>query len=356
MRFLITGATGFLGAYVVDAALHKGHSVRAVVRSPQAAEKAGWQPSEQLEFAHVDLRSRKGLVEALQGVDCVLHLAAQKAGDIYAQFHGTVVTTENLLWAMGEANVRHIVHVSTFSVYDYLNTPARSLIDENAAIEKNPADRDEYAQTKLVQEEIVVAAARERGWRYTILRPGVIYGRDNLWSARLGVRAGERLWIRTGAWARLPLNYVENCADAIVLAAEKEQANGEILNVIDDELPRQRSYVRLLRSRMEPRPRVVPVSWTVMRMLARTAWLTNKHLFKDRAKIPSIFSPAKLHARLKPMHFTNAKIKRVLGWTPRYGLNAALDRSLSNNWIEPIDVTPQIAPPVEQPNVQRAAS
>ena len=55
-----------------------------------------------------------------------------------------------------------------------------------------------------------------------ILRPGVIYGRDNLWTARLGIGGqGKRLWLRTGAWARLPLTYVENCADAIVTAAER---------------------------------------------------------------------------------------------------------------------------------------
>ncbi len=348
MKFLVTGATGFLGEYVVAEALRAGHSVRAVVRSTASAEKLGWRESDRLEFARVDLRSRKGLVDAVRGADCVLHLAAQKAGDIYAQFHGTVVTTENLLWAMIEAGVKHIVHVSTFSVYDYYHLPARTLIDENTPLERTPADRDEYAQTKLVQEQIVVDAAKANGWRYTVLRPGVIYGRDNLFNSRLGIKAGEKLWIRTGAWARLPLNYVENCAEAIVMSAENERANGEVFNVVDDDLPRQRSYLNLLRSRTQPRPRVLPVSWTMMRLVAGTAAWTNRVFFKNRAKIPGLFSPSKMHARLKPMHFTNAKIKRVLGWKPKYGLNAAFDRSLGHNWIEPVNVDydlPQLPAP-----------
>ena len=56
-----------------------------------------------------DLRSRNGLIDAVRGVDCVLHLAASKSGDIYAQLGGTVVATENLLWAMEQAGVKSIV-------------------------------------------------------------------------------------------------------------------------------------------------------------------------------------------------------------------------------------------------------
>lgn len=335
MNLLVTGANGFLGKYVVAEALRRGHSVRAVVRSAGDVAKNGWQPGPNFGFVQADLRRRKGLAEAVAGVDAVLHLAAAKAGDMYAQYAGTVVATENLLAAMTEAGVRRIIAISSLSVYDYLKMRSFSVLDEQSPLEKDAFDRDEYAHTKLVQERLVRVYATQQGWEFVVLRPGVIWGRDNLWTARLGIGGqNKRLWLRTGAWAKLPLNYVENCADAIVTAAERAgeaAVNGQTLNVIDDDTPTQRRYAKLLQKRLSPRPRIVPVAWTVMRSLAGLAVLTNKLLLGNRAKIPGIFVPARLHARCKPLRFDNRKIKQVLGWTPRYSLAQALDRSFADN-------------------------
>ena len=118
MKLYITGATGFVGSAVVAEALTRGHEVVAVVRpastvdlSTQHADHAA-----QVHEARVDLRSRAGLSESLNGVDSVIHLAAAKSGDFYTQFAGTVVATENLLAAMTEAGVDDLVAISTFSV------------------------------------------------------------------------------------------------------------------------------------------------------------------------------------------------------------------------------------------------
>src|SRR5687767_6540494 len=100
MRMLVTGAAGFLGQHVVAEALSRGHQVRAVVRPVCGVEGLPWARHPDVEFARTDLRSRKGLVETLDGVDVVVHAAAAKSGDLYAQMAGTVVGTENLLWAM----------------------------------------------------------------------------------------------------------------------------------------------------------------------------------------------------------------------------------------------------------------
>lgn len=320
MKLLVTGAGGFLGRYVVDEALRRGHAVRALVRSASAAG-AG------TEICVVDLRSRRGLVEAVSGVDAVLHLAAAKSGDVYAQYGGTVVATENLLWAMEQANVRHIVHVSSFSVYDWLRMRGGSLVDESSPLEKNAFDRDAYAHTKLVQERLVREHATKNGWTWTVLRPGMIIGPDNLWGARVGVQ-GSRTWVRMGARARLPITYVENVAEAIVLAAEREAAAAQVLNVVDDETPTQRQYVNLLRERTTPPPKVIALPWLGVRAAARLAWLTNKLLLRNRARLPGILVPCRVHARFKPLKYSNRKIKEVLGWTPRYSLVAAIDRSM----------------------------
>jgi len=323
MKLLITGATGFLGRYVVAEALSRGHSVRAVVRPAGDVNKIDGD----VECVRVDLRSSRGLAEACRGIDAVIHLAAAKTGDFYAQFAGTVLATENLLKAMKEARVNHIVAISSLSVYDYRKLWSFGRLDESSPLESRPTERDEYAYTKLLQEKLVRETAQQNGWRWTILRPGVIFGKDNLWTARLGIQ-GKKIWLRTGAWAKLPLTYVENCAEAIVLALESPAANGGTFNVIDDELPTQRKYAAELRRRWPSRSTIIPIPWTVMRVVAGLADLTNKVLFNGRAKLPGLLIPARLHARCKPLRFTNERLKQATGWKPKYSWRDGLDRSM----------------------------
>ena len=121
MKLLVTGAAGFLGRFVVAEALRRGHCVRAVIRSGGGVADETVPERPGVEYVDIDLRSRTGLVEACNGVDAVLHLAASKAGDMYTQYAGTVVATENLLEAMTAAGVRRIVGISSFAVYNYLN-------------------------------------------------------------------------------------------------------------------------------------------------------------------------------------------------------------------------------------------
>ena len=46
--------------------------------------------------------------------------------------------------------------------------------------------------------------------------------------------------------------------------------------------------------------------------------------------MPGLLVPARLHARCKPLRYRNDRAKRVLGWSPRYTLEQAVDRSLSD--------------------------
>jgi nucleoside-diphosphate-sugar epimerase len=326
MKLLITGANGFLGSYLVNEAVRRGHSVRALVRPTTDQSKLGW--DERVEIVRADLRSPACLTDAVRGVDCVIHAAAAKAGDVYTQYAGTVVATENLLRAMTEAGVRKIVAISSFSVYDFTRASPLAPFDEQAPLEKDALQRDGYAHTKLVQERLIRDHALAQNWDYVVIRPGVIWGKDNLLNAWFGMPAGGRFWIRTGSWARVPLTYVENCAEAILLAAESPKAQGQVFNIVDDALPTQREFTRLVLPRYSPRRFTIPVPYTLLRLIAGTASLVNKVLLGGRARVPSLFVPCRLHARGKPLVYSNRKIKETLGWRPRYSLSEALDRSI----------------------------
>lgn len=340
MKLLITGASGFVGKYVVAAALRAGHQVRAVIRPKTNETRFAWHTHPNIEFARADLRSRKGLAEVVEGVDAVIHLAATKGGDFYDRFAGTVIGTENLLLAMKEANIRHLVVTSTFSLYDYQKIPRETVLDEKSPIEVDALDRDAYAQTKLIQEDLIREFAKESEAKVTIIRPGMIYGRESLWHALLGAEMGENRWLRIGGKATLPMAYVENCSEAIVQALTAEKAIGQTINIVDDNLPTQSSYIDgLLKHETEP-PKMTPVSWSLMQGIANLAWFVNKRLLRGQARLPGILVPAQLQGRFRPLQYTNELAKSLLDWQPRYSFEEALDRSYSS--VDLLEVSSEV--------------
>lgn len=320
----ITGAAGFVGQYVVAAVLRSGYKVLANIRPKTQIESISWHDHPNVTLVRQDLRSRRGLVESLAGADAVIHLAAVKSGDFYDQFAGTVIATENLLWAMAAAEIKQLVAISTFSVYDFLGMRSGQLLDETSPLEPMPQNRDEYAQTKLIQEKLYRAFEGE----VTILRPGMIYGRDHLWHALIGAEFGNT-WLKIGGKATLPMAYVENCAEAIAAALSAPNAIGQTINIVDDALPTQKAYLeRLLQYTPEP-PKLIPVSWFAMRSVANLAWWVNQTFLAGQAKMPGILVPAKLQGRFKPLKYSNAQAKTLLDWTPRFTTAEAFSRSCS---------------------------
>lgn len=326
MKLLITGASGFVGKYVVAEGLRRGHTIKAIVRPQTDVTRIPWHDHECLELVRIDLRQQAELTAALEGVDGVIHLAAVKSGDFYDQFAGTVMATESLLAAMNKAAVSRLVAISTFSVYEYQQKRAHSLLDEDSPLvtAERVVNRDEYSQTKLIQEQLYREFEQEGG-KVTILRPGMIYGREYLWHALLGAEFGSVL-LRIGTRGILPLSYVENCAEAMIITAESEAAIGQTLNIVDDHLPTQGKYTQELKKR-HPAPKLYYCPWVVMKSIAGFGWWINQTFLKGGAKMPGIVVPAKLHGRFKPLRYTNQRAKTVLNWQPKYSFTASLDRS-----------------------------
>jgi nucleoside-diphosphate-sugar epimerase len=325
LKLLVTGAGGFLGRDVVAAATKAGHEVRAVVR-PKSPVPAAWEDNPAIEVFRADLRTRAGLGGICDGIECVVHLAAAKSGDFYDQFAGTVIATENLLGEMVEAEVGQIVLTSSFAVYEYLRRPARSEISEDSPLAVDPECRDEYCRTKLIQEQLVRKAADERGWSHIILRPGVIYGRDNLWNGRVGFPINSRWWVCTAPFSTVPLTYVENCAGAIINAAARtEEHVAQVVNVVDADPPSHWAYLRRFALLQPTRPRLIPLPWVVMRLLAGTASIVNGLAFRNKAKLPGLLVPGRVHARCKPMGYKIGLSLDLGGCVSERGWQEALD-------------------------------
>ena len=127
----------------------------------------------------------------------------------------------------------------------------------------------------------------------------------------------------------IPLTYVENCAEAIILAAEYRGDEERVtLNVVDDGPPTSMAYMKELRRHQSRPPRIIPLPWWAMRLAARAAWLVNRTVFGGTAKVPGLFVPSRLHARCKPLRYSNRRIRSLLKWAPRYSWREGVKRSI----------------------------
>lgn len=326
---LITGATGFLGQYVVTEALNRGYGVRGMTRQPPQTLTFPWQNHPSFQWLQGDLGDVESLKQGLKGVQGVIHLAAAKTGDYQQQFAATVEGTENLLTAMAQMKQRRLILVSSFSVFDYLSLSPQDTLDETSGIEPTPQNRDIYAQMKLLQEQTVKDFEKNHQGEVTILRPGIIYGRDNWWNAHLGANIKGRIWLNIKTGSLLPLIYVENCAQAIISSVAKDKAIGQTINLVDDELPTQNDYLQAIIKGMSSVPYQISVNRNWIALSAKIAWQINQGWLKNSLKLPGLLIPARFEARFKPLNYSNEKAKNCLNWTSQYSLEEALNRSFS---------------------------
>ena len=324
MKVLVSGAGGFLGRFVVQRLLERGHSVRAIVRPSFSSPL--WEGN--VEIFRADLRVSGILSEAFNGVEAVIYLAAAVAGNEDAQFASTVVGTERFLEAMVRSSTRRLVHVSSIAVYDW--SSVHRTMDEEVPLVKNVYEMGAYTIAKVWQERLVVRAAKEHDWDLAIMRPGFIWGPDHGRIAGMGRQFG-RIYLTFGLFTLLPLSEVRNCADCLVLAVETPLPGTQIFNVFDSEGVRVLRYVSEYKRRSLQRGTIVPIPYRLGLGIAILAKWTSRLAFGKKGKLPSLLMPRRYESQFKPIHFSNEKLKRELGWVQRYSFSEGLDFTFSKD-------------------------
>ena len=310
MKILITGASGFIGGFVLSEALRRGHQVWALVRSQEPQE---WQDAKQLEVLRCDLRRADTLDLKGGGIDVVLHMAAATRAGAAEHFQDTVMGTRNLLHAAREAGIHRIVGISSIAVLGYRSLQPMTVIDEAVAVTRGET-LGVYATAKLQQEDLFLFFGHEGGNSCVILRPGLVYDQSRLLAAHAGVIRG-RICLLAGHCGEVPTIEVHGAAKAIVNAAEQPPPGCEVIHLVDDHLPSQSEYIAGLRRRdLLPRKGIV-IPWRVLRVLCGFVGTVPAVLGFD-AKLPEVLLPSSFSARLKPFRYSNAKAKKLLNWSP----------------------------------------
>ena len=172
---LVTGGTGFLGAYIIKNLLEKGQSVRAIRRSSKLPFFISYDVLNKVEWVEGDVLDPMALNDAMQGIDSVIHSAAivSFSKDNRKQMYQVNIEgTANVVNAAIDNNIQRLVHISSVAALG--RTTQASTVSENKKWEENK-NNTHYAITKHNAEMHVWRAFAE-GIQGAIVNPSTILG------------------------------------------------------------------------------------------------------------------------------------------------------------------------------------
>jgi 2-alkyl-3-oxoalkanoate reductase len=272
-EILVTGGNGFIGRHLVSALQDRGETVR-VLALP--AEDARWLEQRGVAVYRGDIRRADALSKPMHGVDGVLHLAAMM--DVWRPIEDyravNVTGTENVCRAALAAGVGRLVHMSSSSVYGTgLGRPA----DEGFPLAPFP---DPYPITKAAGDTAVQGMIRERDLPAVIVRPDQIFGPgDHLHFAAMAdrLRAGRGILVGSGDNA-IPLVYVTDVVQGLLLALDHPHAVGHAYNISNDQPLTQRQLLHAIADEIGASPPRIHVPYRILRaagyLAERLAMLT----------------------------------------------------------------------------------
>ena len=318
-RVLVTGAAGFIGSRVVQSLVDRGfRNLVCFVR--HSSELAGIEAiihhcpvGVRIEVFKGNLLSSQDCELVCKNVAVVIHLAAGTGEKSFPDaYMNSVVTTRNLLEAcLRRSRLQRFVLISSFSVYT--NRQRTQHLDESCPIEDNPHLRgDAYCYAKVKQEQLVKEYGKKFDIPYVVVRPGSVYGENKREiTGRVGLGTFG-FFLHLGGPNTIPFTYVDNCADAIVLAGIVRGVDGETFNVLDDDLPSSRRFLRLYKKNVKSfKSAYIPhaVSYGL-------CYLWEKYSDWSKGQLPPAFNRKRWCTEWRRTRYSNEKLKVKLGWMP----------------------------------------
>ena len=315
---LVTGAAGFLGARFTAALLERGYDVRGLDLAPAPAEPFGDG------YTHVqgDVTRPEGGLAALDGADLLLHPAAIVAedGDPDVFWRVNVGGTTAVMEAAELAGTPRVLHLSSVVVYGD-GSPAGRTEDAPVRMTGNL-----YTDTKVSSEHAALRIAARGRLPLTVVRPGDVYGpRSSPWTTRPVELIGKRLMAlpKNGRGVLHPV-YVDDLVEGSLVAAEHEDAVGDVFNIVGPAPVTTREFFgHYARALGVPLP-VLPTSVAVG--LAHAVVGAHRAVGRDPG-----FSAEIVEHVTRSGGFSGRKAAAVLGWRAAVDLDEGMARTLE--WL-----------------------
>ena len=243
MKILITGASGFIGSFIVEEALKRGLDTWAAIRKSSSRE---WLQDERIHFIELNLSSKTQLVEQLrdQNFDYVVHAAGVTKCLNKADFHRiNTEGTKNLAEALLEVGMplKRFVFVSSLSIFGAIKEqqPYEAICENDS-----PQPNTEYGRSKLAAEHCLETLAKRLP--YIILRPTGVYGPREKDYFIMAKSIKQHSDFAVGYKRQdITFVYVEDVVQAVFLALEKGE-NGRKYFLSDGEVYQSATFSNLI--------------------------------------------------------------------------------------------------------------
>ena len=243
MKILITGASGFIGSFIVEEALKQGFETWAAIRKSSSKE---WLQDERIHFIELNLSSKAQLIEQLRGqdFDYVVHAAGVTKCLNKQDFHrinyeGTRNLVETLLEV--EMPLKRFVFVSSLSIFGAIKEqqPYEEICESDT-----PQPNTEYGRSKLAAEQFLETLGARLP--YIILRPTGVYGPREKDYFIMAKSIQQHSDFAVGYQQQdITFVYVKDVVQAVFLALEKGE-NGRKYFLSDGEVYQSVTFSNLI--------------------------------------------------------------------------------------------------------------
>ena len=313
MRFLVTGAAGFVGRAVCTELAQRKHDVHRAARR-FAGSGGGY-------FELGDIGPSTNWSGALEDVDAVVHLAArvhvvhERAGNPLDEFRKVnVVATEHLARSAAASGIERFVYVSSIGV-----NGAQTVLGKPFSETDKPNPHNAYALSKWEAEQGLLRLAAETGMEVVIIRPPLVYGPHAPGNFDSLMR-----WLKRGI--PLPLGAIhnqrslvalDNLVDLIVTCLTHSAAANQTFLVSDGEDVSTTDLLRRMGRAMGHPAHLIPVPVSLLKLAAA---LVGKRDVAQRL--------------CGSLQVDMAKTRDLLGWRPPLSLDQGLKKAAQGHGHE----------------------
>ncbi len=325
-KILVTGASGFIGSFLVEEALRLGMQVWAGVR---ASSSRKYLQDERICFAELDFTDSDRLGEQLKkhreehgGWDCIIHCAGVTKCAHKGEFEiGNYWATRHFIETLQSLDMipRQFVYLSSLSVYGPVHEKDGKPICES----DTPVPNTAYGVSKLHAENYIRSL---KDFPYVIFRPTGVYGpreRDYFLMAK---SISRHLDISAGFTRQvLTFVYVKDLVQAVFLAVEK-QVRGRSYFVSDGGIYSSRTFSDLIR-------RELHVSFLVRFVCPLPVLKIISFICGESAKLfgkTSTLNPDKYKImKQRNWQCDISPLTGELGYTPKYSLEKGVKETIA---------------------------
>lgn len=311
MTILITGASGFVGGALAKRLSEQGAELRALGRT---------RPGIAAEFFEGSIDDRQVSRQALEGVDCVVHLAGrahqlrETSVDPLESFRAANCRLAEALAVQAvEAGVRRFVFISSIGVNGAFTQDGCPFTEVS-----EPAPHSAYARSKYEAEAALQAVAEKGGMELVIIRPPLVYG-----PGAPGNFSSLMRWVEKGVplpfgavHNRRSLVAIDNLVDLIIRCIDHPAAANQLFLAGDGEDLSTTALLRGVAEAMGRPARLIPLPVALLRLTAR-----------------ALGKKAMAHSLLDSLQVDISKARDLLGWEPPVSIKEGLRRCVRDSSV-----------------------